>query len=86
MITVGFAGDGHKRNETNRKTQKEINRGRFKNDIDSVELKELPKEYLEKRKLGSDYRKVNDLPISRWRIFLILAFLAFAIYFLMFGW
>ncbi|MFY0675354.1 MAG: hypothetical protein JXQ87_18300 [Bacteroidia bacterium] len=83
---MGAVSDGHLRNAANRRTIKEVTQGRFERDRDSLTLRELPKEYLEKRKLTSEYRSVSDLPFSRWKIFLIVSALFFAIYFFMFGW
>ena len=61
MITAGFGGDGHNRNETNRRTQKEINRGRF-SKIFGVKLPKLSQKERKSRKLSSDYNRVANIP------------------------
>ncbi|MGB0429660.1 MAG: hypothetical protein ACPGLV_04240 [Bacteroidia bacterium] len=61
MINTGFAGDGQNRNSANRRTQKEINSGRFKK-IFGLKANRLSQQQRENRKIASDYNRVVDIP------------------------
>lgn len=74
---MGFANSGHERNAQNRRTQKEVNLGRFKKVFGSKH-RQLTDDELEQRKISSNYNKINDIPSSL--IFIIISAIALIVW------
>ncbi len=75
-------GLGHFNNHKQNQKNLEINReSRFKNAWVKVPLNINKSERL-KRKLGSEYKNVNQLPVKAWKIILVFVLLAALIMYL----